>query len=212
MSASIAIGVRRGDLLLGNNLDQLLARDRTRIEQLLIEYGVPLVADAGGGSGDGPGYRRASHSSNARQGCGLPRSTPESWARGNEGHLMPKKKAPRSRRQSDLSVAVLRSFRVIYGSVREHFREVKQSCGVSGSQVWILHEIRRTEGIGISDLAARLSVHQSTCSLLVNKLVRAKHVVKKKSENRSTPSRTCSHEERPAGAEAGPWATRGCSA
>jgi DNA-binding MarR family transcriptional regulator len=95
---------------------------------------------------------------------------------------MPKKKAPRSRRQSDLSVAVLRSFRVIYGSVREHFREVKQSCGVSGSQVWILHEIGRTEGIGISDLAARLSVHQSTCSLLVNKLVRAKHVVKKKSK------------------------------
>lgn len=91
---------------------------------------------------------------------------------------MPNRKG---RRQPDLSVAVLRSFRVIYGSVREHFREVKQSCGVSGSQVWILHEIRRTEGIGISELAVRLSVHQSTCSLLVNKLVRAKHVVKTRS-------------------------------
>jgi MarR family transcriptional regulator, organic hydroperoxide resistance regulator len=91
------------------------------------------------------------------------------------------KKATRSRPRSELSVAVLRSFRIIYGSVREHFREVKQSCGVSGSQVWILHEISRSKGIGISDLAVRLSIHQSTCSLLVNKLVRARHVVKKKS-------------------------------
>lgn len=91
---------------------------------------------------------------------------------------MPNKKG---RRHSDISIAVLRSFRVIFGSVREHFREVKQSCGVSGSQVWILHEISRTEGIGISELAARLSVHQSTCSLLVNKLVRAKRVVKTRS-------------------------------
>jgi DNA-binding MarR family transcriptional regulator len=94
---------------------------------------------------------------------------------------MPKKTATRSRHRAELSVAVLRSFRVIYGSVREHFREVKQSCGVSGSQLWILHEISRSKGIGISELALRLSVHQSTCSLLVNKLVRAKHVIKTKS-------------------------------
>ena len=94
---------------------------------------------------------------------------------------MPKKRGARNRRRSDLDVAVLRSFRIIYGSVRRHFRQVQQSCGLSGSQVWILHEIRRAEGIGVSELAARLSVHQSTCSLLVNKLVRAKHVVKTKS-------------------------------
>ncbi len=34
----------------------------------------------------------------------------------------------------------------------------------------------------MSELAARLSIHQSTCSLLVNKLVRAKLVVKSKSK------------------------------
>lgn len=57
MSASIAIGVRRGDLLLRNKLDQALARDRARIERLLVEYGVPLVADAVSspqGAGEGP--------------------------------------------------------------------------------------------------------------------------------------------------------------
>lgn len=94
---------------------------------------------------------------------------------------MPKKKGTRRRRRSDLDMAVLRSFRVIYGSVRRHFREVQQSCGLSGSQLWILHEISQAEGIGVTELAARLSVHQSTCSLLVNKLVRARHVMKTKS-------------------------------
>lgn len=96
---------------------------------------------------------------------------------------MSKKKAPKARARADLNSAVLRSFRIIYGSVREHFRKVEQSCGVSGSQLWILHEVRQAEGIGVSDLAARLSIHQSTCSLLVDKLVRAKLIAK-------TPSKT----------------------
>lgn len=69
-----------------------------------------------------------------------------------------------------LSVSVLKQFRLIFGSVRSHFREVEQRCGVSGSQLWILHEVARYPGIGVSDLATRLSIHQSTCSQLVDKL------------------------------------------
>jgi MarR family transcriptional regulator, organic hydroperoxide resistance regulator len=91
------------------------------------------------------------------------------------------KKSPSIRARAKLNVAVLRSFRVIYGSVREHFRKVQESCGISGSQVWILHEVRQQAGIGVSGLAARLSIHQSTCSLLVNKLVRAKLIAKTRS-------------------------------
>jgi MarR family transcriptional regulator, organic hydroperoxide resistance regulator len=94
---------------------------------------------------------------------------------------MPKKRALSGKRRSALNVAVLRSFRIVFGSVREHFRQVQHSCGVSGSQLWILHEIGRSAGIGVSELAARLSIHQSTCSLLVNKLVRARHVAKARS-------------------------------
>lgn len=60
----------------------------------------------------------------------------------------------------ELSLAVLRQFRVIFGSVRQHFREVEQQCGVSGSQLWLLHGAR-TPGIGVSALAQRLSIHQS---------------------------------------------------
>ncbi len=75
----------------------------------------------------------------------------------------------------------LRKFRVIYGCVRQHFREVEQQCGVSGSQLWILQEIASTPGIGVSELAERLSIHQSTCSQLVEKLTVHGYVVKARS-------------------------------
>lgn len=69
-----------------------------------------------------------------------------------------------------VALAVLKQFRLIFGSVRQHFRDVEQCCGVSGSQLWLLHEIAHTPGLGVSELAGRLSIHQSTCSQLVDKL------------------------------------------
>jgi len=71
----------------------------------------------------------------------------------------------------ELPIEVLKKFRLIYGSVRQQFRDIESSCGVSGSQLWILQEVGRTPHIGVSDLAARLHIHQSTCSQLVEKLV-----------------------------------------
>lgn len=77
---------------------------------------------------------------------------------------------------------VLRKFRQIYGSVRQHFREIEQTCGVSGSQLWILQEVANTPGVGVSEVAERLSIHQSTCSQLVEKLVARNLIIKKRSE------------------------------
>lgn len=73
--------------------------------------------------------------------------------------------------QAQLVIDVLKQFRVIYGSMRRHFREVEERCGLSGSQMWVLQEIERTPGLGVSELAVRMGIHQSTCSLLVDKLV-----------------------------------------
>ncbi len=81
-----------------------------------------------------------------------------------------------------LSLQVLKKFRVIYGSVRQHFREVEQTCGVSGSQLWVMQEIANTPDIGVSELAERLSIHQSTCSQLVEKLVERKLIIKERSK------------------------------
>jgi MarR family transcriptional regulator, organic hydroperoxide resistance regulator len=86
------------------------------------------------------------------------------------------------RSKNQLSLQVLKKFRIIFGSVRQQFREVEQTCGVSGSQLWILQEISRTPGTGISELAERLSIHQSTCSQLVEKLVVRKLIIKERSK------------------------------
>lgn len=76
-----------------------------------------------------------------------------------------------NRSKNQLSLQVLKKFRIIYGSVRQQFREIEQTCGVTGSQLWILQEVANSPGIGVSELADRLSIHQSTGSQLVEKLV-----------------------------------------
>jgi DNA-binding MarR family transcriptional regulator len=78
----------------------------------------------------------------------------------------------------ELSLQVLKQFRVIYGSAKRQFRHIESTCGVSGSQLWLLQEIANSPGIGVSELAKRLSIHQSTCSLLVEKLKTKKMVEK----------------------------------
>lgn len=88
----------------------------------------------------------------------------------------------RNRNKKQLSLQVLKKFRIIFGSVRQHFREVEKTCGVTGSQLWVMQEIRNTTGIGVSDLAERLSIHQSTCSQLVEKLVASKLIIKERSK------------------------------
>lgn len=77
---------------------------------------------------------------------------------------------------------VLQMFRVIFGSVRQHFRQIERECGISGSQLWILQEVARTPNAGVSELAERLGVQQSTCSQLVEKLVAREYLNKERSK------------------------------
>jgi MarR family transcriptional regulator, organic hydroperoxide resistance regulator len=85
-------------------------------------------------------------------------------------------------RHKQLMLDVLKQFRLIYGSVRRHFRQVEATCDISGSQLWMLHELQGAPGIGVSDLAGRLSIHQTTCSQLIEKLVQRGYVLKTRSE------------------------------
>lgn len=80
-----------------------------------------------------------------------------------------------------LSLEVLKKFRIIFGTVKQHFREVEQNCGISGSQLWIIRMVSKSPNIGVSVLAEQLSIHQSTCSLLVEKLVKRKLITKVRS-------------------------------
>ena len=80
------------------------------------------------------------------------------------------------------SLQVLKKFRIIFGSVRQQFRDIEQTCGITGSQLWILQEVANTSGIGVSVLADRLSIHQSTASQLIEKLVSRQLVIKERSK------------------------------
>lgn len=81
-----------------------------------------------------------------------------------------------------LPIQVLKKFRLIFGSVRQHFRVVEETCGLSGSQLWILQEVANTPDVGVSEVAQRLSIHQSTCSQLVEKLVTRGYLTKQRSQ------------------------------
>lgn len=76
----------------------------------------------------------------------------------------------------------LQQFRIIYGCIRQHFREVERKCGISGSQLWILQEVAAVPGIGVSEVAERLFIHQSTCSQLVEKLASSGLIEKARSK------------------------------
>jgi len=99
------------------------------------------------------------------------------------------------RSKNQLSLQVLKKFRVIYGSVRQQFRDVAQTCGITGSQLWILQEVAKTPDIGVSELAERLSIHQSTCSQLVEKLVSRNLIIKERSREDQRRVGLCLSEE-----------------
>ncbi|MBI2275795.1 MAG: winged helix-turn-helix transcriptional regulator [Dechloromonas sp.] len=89
-------------------------------------------------------------------------------------------KMPSADPSPNLAMEVLQQFRLIYGSMRQYFRLVEERCGMPGSQMWVLQEVRRRPEIGIGELALCMGIHQSTCSLLVDKLVTQGFLVKQR--------------------------------
>lgn len=66
---------------------------------------------------------------------------------------------------------VLRKFRIVVGAVRRHTRDLERACGIAGAQVWMLAAIVETPGITVSALSRALSIHVSTASNLIERLV-----------------------------------------
>lgn len=76
---------------------------------------------------------------------------------------------------------VLRQFRVVFNAVRSHFQQVEKRVGIGGAQVWALHVIRNQPGLGVSELARAMDIHQSTASNLLRQLVKRELVRTEKS-------------------------------
>jgi DNA-binding MarR family transcriptional regulator len=70
----------------------------------------------------------------------------------------------------DGATRVLRQFRIVFNAVKAHFRQVEREAGVGGAQLWALSVIDRRPGIGVTELARELDIHQSTASNLVRGL------------------------------------------
>lgn len=81
-----------------------------------------------------------------------------------------------------LAQETLRQFRILIGAVRNHFRHVEQTCGLSGAKVWILAEIADQPGLTVSELGDALSIHISTASNMLDKLAKAELVERRRSE------------------------------
>lgn len=86
--------------------------------------------------------------------------------------------------QSDnlLVNATIKDFRVIISSIKKHSSQVEALCNVSSSQLWLLWELHQSPGLKVTELANRLSIHQSTASNLIEKLVNKQLVIKRRSD------------------------------
>lgn len=83
-------------------------------------------------------------------------------------------------RRGQSAARVLRQFRIVFNTVKSHFRAVEKKAGVAGAQLWALSVIHETPGLGMNDLAAAMDVHQSTASNLVRALAEQELVVVRK--------------------------------
>jgi MarR family transcriptional regulator, organic hydroperoxide resistance regulator len=81
--------------------------------------------------------------------------------------------APTADDATAAAVRALRQFRLIFNTVKTHFQQVEKKAGVGGAQVWALSVIQEQPGIGVTDLARHMDIHQTTASNLVRSLVEA---------------------------------------
>ena len=78
---------------------------------------------------------------------------------------------------------VLRQLRLVFNTVKGHFREVEKKTGVAGAQVWAMAVIRDRPGIGVGELAGAMDIHQSTASNLLKPLIEAGLVVSERASD-----------------------------
>jgi DNA-binding MarR family transcriptional regulator len=81
----------------------------------------------------------------------------------------------------DSAAQALRQFRVLFNSVRTHFRQVEKETGLGGAQVWALSLIQKNPGLGVGEIASHMDIHQSTASNLIKGLLNKQLITLNKS-------------------------------
>lgn len=83
----------------------------------------------------------------------------------SEGSLTKEEHKPVERSQN-----ILKSLRIIFNAIRAHAKSVEKKTGINSTQLWMLWEIFNTPGLKVTKLAGILSIHQTTCSNMLDKL------------------------------------------
>jgi len=97
------------------------------------------------------------------------------------------KRVPAARSPEVPFAQVLRRFRVVFNAIKAHFRQIEKQAGIGGAQLWALGVVMESPGIGITELARAMDVHQSTASNLVKALIERELIgVAKQGEDRRT--------------------------
>ncbi|MDI1298546.1 MarR family transcriptional regulator [Methylotenera sp.] len=78
------------------------------------------------------------------------------------------------------ALETLKLFRIIFKSTNKHFHAVEKAAGVGGASLWALAEIAETKDLTVSGLSKAMSIHQSTASNLMEKLVTDGYVIRAK--------------------------------
>lgn len=66
--------------------------------------------------------------------------------------------------------AITSHLRVLFKSIQQHSKTVETKCGLTSAMLWMMWELFTTPGMKVSELAAALSIHASTCSNMLDKL------------------------------------------
>ena len=77
---------------------------------------------------------------------------------------------------------VTQHLRILFRAVQAHSKFVEKTCGLSSAKLWMLYEIYTHPGLKVSQLAAVLSIHPSTCSNMLDKLEKKGLLVRDRSK------------------------------
>jgi DNA-binding MarR family transcriptional regulator len=84
---------------------------------------------------------------------------------------------------AEMPLETLKLFRIIFKSVNRHFHDVEKAVGIGGASLWALAEVAESDHITVTKLAQNMSIHQSTASNLIDKLVQDGYLVRIKDTN-----------------------------
>lgn len=75
---------------------------------------------------------------------------------------------------------VLKRFRMIFKAVQQHSQWVETHCGVTNAQLWAMWELSEKPGLKVTELAKTMSIHHSTASNMLDKLVKKGLIIRER--------------------------------